>query len=48
MTEFKNPADIIVAVLDIADPMKPLMKNMLTLSDIMDDMALTATERTDA
>jgi hypothetical protein len=28
MTKFKNPADIIVAVRDIADPMKPLMKNM--------------------
>jgi hypothetical protein len=48
MTEFKNPADIIVAVRDIADPMKPLMKNMPKLSDLMDDMALTPTERTDA
>jgi hypothetical protein len=49
MTEFKNPADIIVAVRDIADPMKPLMKDMPKLSDLTDDMVLTdAAEGADA
>jgi hypothetical protein len=48
MTEFKNPADIIVAVRDIADPMKPLMKVMSKLSDLTDDMVLTDAERADA
>jgi hypothetical protein len=48
MTEFKNPADIIVAVRDIVVPIKPLMKDMPKLSDLTDDMVLTDAERADA
>jgi hypothetical protein len=44
MTEFKNPADIVVAVRDIADPMKPLMRSMPKLGDLMTDMGLTDSE----
>ena len=47
MTEFNNPADIIVAVRDISDPMKTFMKNMPKLADLIEDMGLTDAERND-
>jgi hypothetical protein len=47
MTEFKNPADIVVAVRDISDPMRPLMKDMPKVDDLMSDMALTDAEKLD-
>jgi hypothetical protein len=47
ITEFKNPADIIVAIQDITNPMKPIMKDMPKVIDLMDDMGLTDAEKAD-
>ena len=40
MTEFKNPADIVIAVRDIKDPIKLLLKDMPMEADLVKDMGL--------
>ena len=47
MTEFKNPADIVIAVRDIKDPIKLLLKDMPTEADLIKDMGLTVDQQID-
>ena len=47
MTNFKNPADIIVAVKGITDPLKPLMKDIPKQSDLVKEMELSADDQKD-
>ncbi len=47
MTEFKNPAEIVVAVRDIKDPVKLLLKDMPTEADLITDMGLTDEQKKD-
>ena len=47
MTEFKNPADIVIAVREIKDPIKLLLKDMPTEADLVADMGLTVDQQMD-
>ena len=47
MTEFKNPADIVIAVMDTKDPIKLLLKDMPTEADLVKDMGLMIDQQMD-
>jgi len=47
MTSIKNPADIIVAVKEISDPLKSLMKDMPKQTDLIAEIGLSDEDRKD-